>query len=218
MLKEPEPDLEEVRYALGDILSDQKRASEVVRRIRTLVKKDTTVQKQMDLNSLAEDAVKVVRGDATAKKARILLDLYAGLPPVLGDPVQVQQVVINLLVNALDALDSWVSAPRLITVKTGNENAGCAMITVSDTGVGIDSETAKQVFEPFFTTKSQGIGLGLSISRSIVKAHGGTIRAASNDQGGATFIVRLPVDMKEGTDGCQTSCDRTGTKKNSIIN
>jgi two-component system sensor kinase FixL len=152
----------------------------------------------VDLNSLGEDAVKVVRGDATAKKARIFLDLDAGLPSVLGDPVQLQQVVINLLVNALDDLDSWVFAPRLITVKTGNENAGCTTITVSDTGVGIDSETAKHVFEPFFTTKPQGIGLGLSISRSIVAAHGGTIRVASKDQGGATFIVRLPVRYEGG--------------------
>ncbi|MGA9233572.1 MAG: ATP-binding protein [Desulfobacterales bacterium] len=156
-------------------------------------------------NSLAEDAVKLVQGDAVARNARIQLDLDAGLTPVLGDPVQLQQVVINLLVNAIDAVDRAESASRLIMVKTGNENAGCATITVSDTGVGIDSETAKHLFEPFFTTKSQGIGLGLSISRSIVEAHGGTIRASANNDGGASFLVSLPTVPPECSDGVLAS-------------
>jgi signal transduction histidine kinase len=97
------------------------------------------------------------------------------------------------------------TAPRLIKVKTGNENAGCATISVSDTGVGIDSETAKHVFEPFFTTKSQGIGLGLSISRSIVEAHGATIRASANNDGGASFLVSLPTVPPEFSDGVLAS-------------
>ena len=209
LMEEPEPDLNEVREALGDIVSDQKRASEVVKRIRTLVKKETTVLMRVDFNSLAGDAVKLVQGDAVARNARIQLDLDAGLPPVLGDPVQLQQVVINLLVNALDAVDRAESASRLIKVKTGNENAGCAMISVSDTGVGIDSETAKHVFEPFFTTKSQGMGLGLSISRSIVEAHGGTIRAAVNVDGGATFYFSLPVVPPECAEGQSAACPGT---------
>lgn len=209
LMEEPEPDLKEVREALGDIVSDQKRASEVVKRIRTLVKKETTVLMRVDLNSLAGDAVKLVQGDAVARNARIQLDLDAGLPPVLGDPVQLQQVVINLLVNALDAVDRAEATPRLITVKTGNENAGCAKITVSDTGVGIDSETAKHVFEPFFTTKSQGIGIGLSISRSIVEAHGGTIHASANNDGGASFLVSLPTVPPECADGVLASAPST---------
>ncbi|MGB8334239.1 MAG: ATP-binding protein, partial [Desulfobacterales bacterium] len=205
LMEEPEPDLKEVREALGDIVSDQRRASEVVKRIRNLVKKETTVLMRVDLNSLAGDAVKLVQGDAVARNARIQLDLDAGLPHAPGDPVQLQQVVINLLVNAIDAVDRAESAPRLIMVKTGNENAGCATITVSDTGVGIDSETAKHLFEPFFTTKSQGIGLGLSISRSIVEAHGGTIRASANNDGGASFLVSLPTVPPECSDGVLAS-------------
>jgi PAS domain S-box-containing protein len=210
LLGEPEPDIEEVREALGDIVSDQKRASEVVQRIRALVKKDRPVHMLVDLNGLARDAVKVVQGDATARMARILLDLDAGLPPVWGDQVQLQQVVINLLVNALDALDRDASAPRLITVKTGCASAGGATLSVSDTGVGIDTETARRLFEPFFTTKTQGMGLGLSISRSIVEAHGGTIRAAANGDDGATFQVSLPVVSPECAEGHLASCPRTG--------
>ncbi|MFY9705031.1 MAG: ATP-binding protein [Desulfobacterales bacterium] len=210
LLEEPELDIEEVREALGDIVSDQKRASEVVQRIRALVKKDRPVHMQVDLNGLARDAVKVVQGDATARMARILLDLDAGLPPVWGDQVQLQQVVINLLVNALDALDRAASAPRLITVKTGCASAGGATLSVSDTGVGIDTETARRLFEPFFTTKTQGMGLGLSISRSIVEAHGGTIRAAANGDDGATFQVSLPVVSPECAEGHLASCPRTG--------
>jgi C4-dicarboxylate-specific signal transduction histidine kinase len=197
LLEEKEPDLKEVRLALGDIVSDQKRASEVVQRIRTLVKKEPPVHTRVDLNNLAEDAVKVVRSDATAKDASILVDKDDRLLSVQGDPVQLKQVVINLLVNSLDALDCSMATTRRITVKTGSENSTFVSLSVSDTGMGIGSEIEPRLFDPFFTTKSQGIGLGLSISRSIVEAHGGTIRAASNNEGGATFIVRLPVAMTE---------------------
>jgi C4-dicarboxylate-specific signal transduction histidine kinase len=212
LLEEPEPDIEEVREALADIVSDQKRASEVVQRIRALVKKDRPVHTRVDLNGLARDAVKVVQGDATARNARILLDLDAGMPSVWGDQVQLQQVIINLLVNALEALDRDASLPRRITVKTGCESADGAMISVSDTGVGLDmdTDTLGRLFEPFFTTKSQGMGLGLSISRSIVETHGGTIHCAANGDGGATFHVSLPVVTPECAEGLLASCPRTG--------
>jgi PAS domain S-box-containing protein len=208
LLNESEPDLEEVREALGDIVSDQKRASEVIQRIRTLVKKDRSVHAPVDLNSVAQDAIRVVQGDAAARDARILLNLHAGLPQVWGDKVQLQQVVINLLVNALDAMDCEATKPHRITVRTVGENSVGATLSVSDTGVGIDAGTAGRLFEPFFTTKSRGMGLGLSISRSIVEAHGGTIRAAVNEDGGATFCLDLPIVAPECADGHPTSCPR----------
>jgi PAS domain S-box-containing protein len=208
LLTETEPDLEEVREALGDIVSDQKRASEVVQRIRTLVKKDRAVHARVDLNSVAQDAVRVVQGDAAARDARILLNLDADLPQVWGDKVQLQQVVINLLVNALDAMDGEATKPHRITLKTVGENAGGVTLSVSDTGVGINAGAAGRLFDPFFTTKYQGMGLGLSISRSIVEAHGGTIRAASNDDGGATFCLDLPIVVPECVDDNPTACPR----------
>ncbi len=210
LLKESQPDMEEVREALGDIVSDQKRAQEVVRRIRTLVKKDRPDTVRVDLNSLARDAVQVVQGDAMVRDARIFLDLADGPPTVWGDPVQLQQVVINLLVNALDAVDREASSLRRITVATSCESAHAATLSVSDTGVGIDAETTARLFEPFFTTKSQGLGLGLSISRSIVEAHGGTIRVAANTDGGATFHVILPRAAPECADGQRATYPATG--------
>ncbi|MFZ0614693.1 MAG: ATP-binding protein, partial [Desulfobacterales bacterium] len=153
---------------------------------------------------------KMIQGDATTRKTRILLDLATDLPPVWGDKVQLQQVVINLLLNALEATDGEGAAPHRITVETGCETAGGVTLVVSDTGAGIDAGTAGRLFEPFFTTKSHGMGLGLSISRSIVEAHGGSISAAANDGCGTTFRIGLVAVSPECADGQIMACPRTG--------
>ncbi|MFZ0240062.1 MAG: ATP-binding protein [Desulfobacterales bacterium] len=210
LLAEPEPDLAEVRDALGDIVSDQKRAHTVIQRIRTLVKKDRPVPVRVDLNEVARAAAQMVDGDAAARKASIQLELDSGLPRVWGDKVELQQVVINLLVNALDALDQDGSARRLVTVKTGGGPAGGVTIAVADTGAGVDPEIAERLFNPFVTTKPGGLGLGLSLSRSILEACGGSIHAAANSDGGATFIVGLPAVSRECEQGQPAACPRTG--------
>ena len=161
-----------MRAALGDIVNDDLRARDVVQRIRGMVKKSPPAYTLVDLNRVASDTVKVIQADAAAKNARIQMDLHDDLPAVRGDVVQLQQVALNLIVNALEALGTDESMPRLITVTSGRRPDGVC-IWVSDTGTGIGKQQAERLFENFFTTKTDGLGLGLSISRSIVEAHRG---------------------------------------------
>ena len=187
------PDLKEASEALDDIVADNKRAQAVIRRIRNLVKNTPPVPTRVDLNRVAAEAMKVVQADATAKGVAIHMDLESGLPPVHGDEVQLQQVALNLIVNAMEAVSQNQFPPRLVTVKTGRDGEGSVSLWVSDTGAGVDRQSAERLFEPFFTTKPQGLGLGLSISRTIVEAHGGSLGVASNIDKGASFCCRLPA-------------------------
>jgi PAS domain S-box-containing protein len=187
------PDLKEASDALDDIVADNKRAQAVIRRIRNLVKNTPSVPTRVDLNRVAAEAIKVVQADAAAKGVAIHLDLESGLLPVHGDQVQLQQVALNLIVNAMEAVSQNQFQPRCVTVKTGRDGEGSVSLWVSDTGAGVDRQSAERLFEPFFTTKPQGLGLGLSISRSIVEAHGGSLGVASNIDKGASFCCRLPA-------------------------
>jgi len=192
------PDLKEASEALDDIMADNKRAQEVIRRIRNLVKNTPSAYTRIDLSRVTAEAIRVIQTDAAAKGVAIGLDLESVLPPVLGDPVQLQQVALNLIVNAMEAVSQNQFPPRLVTVKTGRDGEGSVCLWVSDTGAGVERQSAERLFEPFFTTKPQGLGLGLSISRSIVEAHGGSLSAASNLDKGASFCCRLPA-VETGT-------------------
>ena len=187
------PDLKEVCAALDDIVADNKRAQAVIRRIRNLVKNVPPVPTRVDLNSVAAEAMKVVQADAASKGVAIHLELESGLPPVHGDEVQLQQVALNLILNAMEAVSQNQFPPRLVTVKTSRDVEGSVSLWVSDTGAGVDRQSAERLFEAFFTTKPQGLGLGLSISRTIVEAHGGSLGVASNIDKGASFCCRLPA-------------------------
>jgi PAS domain S-box-containing protein len=191
------PDLKEASEALDDIVSANKQAQEVIRRIRNLVKDRPLEHKPVDLNRAVEGAVQVVQVDAASKEVAIRLNLEPGLPLVHGDEVQLQQVVLNLVINAMEALCQNQFPQRLVTVKTGRDGEGSVSLWVSDTGAGIDQKTSERIFEPFFTNKPQGLGLGLSISRSIVEAHGGSLSVASSAEKGATFWGRLPAVSAE---------------------
>ncbi|UCF95115.1 MAG: PAS domain-containing protein, partial [Desulfobacterales bacterium] len=209
LLEEPEPDLAEIRAALGDIVIDHKRAREIMQRIRNLVKKDRPVYKSIDLNSVVRDALKMLQEDAATRGARLLPDLDNGLPPVWGDQVQLQQVALNLIFNALEAVSHGEIESRQVTVKTGWQEDGRRItLAVSDTGPGINDNVANRLFEPFFTTKSNGLGLGLSISRSIVEAHGGSMAVEPNQKEGATFRIILPVVAAGCADGEIAACPR----------
>jgi signal transduction histidine kinase len=194
LLEETHPDLAEVGAALGDIVADNKRAQEVIVGVRNLVKSRPPVHTQIVLNQVATDAVRVMQADAASKGVAVQLELEADLPAVEGDTVQLQQVVLNLLLNAVEAVGENPSPPRLVTVRTATEAEGRVVsLGVVDTGPGIDPETAEKLFEAFFTTKPQGLGLGLSICRSIAEAHGGAMSFSSTPGKGAEFWLRLPA-------------------------
>jgi len=185
--------LAEVRHILEDIRKDDVRASEVVRRIRRLLQKHEFEIQPYDLNEVVADVVRLVSADAIRRNIAIATNL-AQLPILHGDRVQMLQVLLNVILNGLDAMAATPDGRRLITIRTARGAEGGVEISITDAGHGIPPDRLPRIFESFYTTKKDGMGLGLSIARSTVEQHGGRIRAANNDGGGATFRITLPVD------------------------
>ncbi len=198
LLAGAEPDLHEVSASLDDIVDDDKRAGEVIRRMRTLLKKDEFRPEPVDLNEAANEVVRLLAQDAGRRGVLVELELAPGLPPVRGDTVQLQQVVLNLLVNAFEAVSRCAPERRRVCVRTREPLSGNVELTVEDSGDGIPEAHLEQLFEPFFTTKSDGLGMGLSITRSILELHGGEIAAQNLDGGGASFRCTLPRHGRAG--------------------
>jgi signal transduction histidine kinase len=191
------PDLEEARDTFRDIAADSKRASEVIGRIRDLLQHRPPARATLDLNDALREVLALVSGQLKRKGIALALDLAGDVPPVHGDRVQLQQVVLNLTVNAIEALGRSAAPgeparPRLLSVRSAG-GGGAATVSVCDTGPGIAPEHFGKVFDAFFTTKPGGIGVGLAICRSIVEGHGGTIRAEAGPAGGAAFHFTLPA-------------------------
>jgi len=192
LLKSSAPDLAELREIVADIRHDDKRASEVLQRLRSMLKKAPSEISDLDLNEIAGESVQLLSPLSIAREIN-LGGIIAPLPlPIRGDPVQLQQVIVNLIVNAMDAVSKMPRAERRVTVSTARDD-DFAEVSVTDTGSGIPTEKIKEVFEPFFTTKAQGMGLGLSIARTIVESHKGQLSAENRANGGATFRVKLPL-------------------------
>ena len=187
----PPHDLD-AREALGDIAAEARRASQVIRRLRALHLKDGTGRRSVDVNALVADVVGLLRADVQRRRIAVSISRGANLAPVLGDAVQLQQVVLNALVNACDAIEAGGNGARRIAVETRETERGHVEIAVSDTGVGVKETELERIFEPFTSSKAAGLGMGLSISRSIVQAHGGRIWASGNAAGGLTLHVVLP--------------------------
>jgi PAS domain S-box-containing protein len=185
------PPLEEVRDCLVHIVENDKRAAEVIRRLRTMLRKEPAEHKRIDASDLVEDVVRLMRNDLLNRNVAVTLELDPDLPKVDGDRVQLQQVLLNLLVNACDAMDRD-GGERVVSVTTRQEQ-GDVEIAVCDQGPGIPPDQLELIFSPFVTSKAEGIGLGLAICRSIVTAHHGTLRATNNPGRGATFRVALPI-------------------------
>jgi PAS domain S-box-containing protein len=187
----PSPDLDEVRDGLQAIARDGRRASEVTSRIRALARRAATEKERLDINEVIREVVALAEGEARRTRARVRTQLAGDLPRVLGDPVQLQQVVLNLLLNGLEAMHAVADRPRELVISTQSAEPDRVRVAVRDAGSGIDPKLANRIFDAFYTTKRGGIGLGLSISRSIVEQHGGRLWSAPNDGPGTTFYFTV---------------------------
>lgn len=185
------PNMGESREAVQRIIRDGKRASEVIARIRSLSKKSTTEKEPLDLNETIAEVVAFVHGELRRTRATLRTDLAADLPTTIGDRVQLQQVVLNLVLNGLEAMGTVTDRPRELVVETKREDAEHVRVAVRDVGVGLDPESIHRLFDAFYTTKSGGMGMGLSISRSIIENHGGRLWAVANEGPGATFLFTV---------------------------
>jgi signal transduction histidine kinase len=187
------PDLEEVREALGSVVKSTDRAGDIVDRIRSLVKKAPPRNVWFDINEMINELIALVRSEVVQKRVAVGTRLAEGLLSVQGDRVQLQQVVLNLILNAVDAMSSVDDVPRELLISTESWGADQVRVAVHDSGPGIDPEHLERVFDSFYTTKPSGMGLGLSICRSIVDAHGGRLWADANEPRGAVFQFTLPA-------------------------
>ena len=185
------PPLDEVRAILDDIDADDQRAGEVIHGMRALLQHRQVNMELVDVNVIVRGAARLVHGDCVLRRVTMVLDLDEPLPPVRCDRVQIQQVLLNLIVNAFAAMRDTGQRERRLIVRTRAEN-GSVTLSVHDTGTGIAAQHLARLFDQFFTTKPDGLGVGLSIARSIVIAHGGRIWATNNSDCGATFHVVLP--------------------------
>jgi PAS domain S-box-containing protein len=191
-LKGSNPDLDELQIAIGEIVNDGTRASAVISRIRRLLMKGSPKRSELDINEIIHAVMTLLRNELTRNRIGVRTELAANLPRVKGDAVQLQQVLINLVMNAIEAMRPFAERPRKLVIRSSNGTDG-VLVQVQDSGPGIGPEVAERVFEPFFTTKAEGIGMGLAISRSIIQSHGGQLSHASAPQG-AVFQFILPID------------------------
>ena len=191
------PNLEEVREAVRRIVGAGKHAGEVIARIRALTKRTEAPKEKLDLSEIIREVLLLVGNEAKAKRVMVRTLFAGGLSPVLGDRVQFQQVVLNLVMNAIEAMSSVSERARKLVITTRNIDAGEVQVTVEDSGIGIDPNAMQKIFDPFYTTKSTGMGMGLSISRSILQHHGGRLWATANHGPGTSFHFAVPQYHEE---------------------
>ncbi len=192
LLSESSPDLDEVRDAIADIIEDTTRASEIIRRLRAFFRRDEPSRMPLDVGNLVTELARVVRSDALIRQISFRLDVSGPLPPIAGDRIQLQQSILNLILNAFDAV-SEVDGAREVAVEVSAIQSSTVRVLVRDSGKGITAVALPNIFEPFFTTKPNGMGMGLAISRSIIEGHRGKLAASSNSHRGSVFEITLPA-------------------------
>ena len=185
-------DLDEIVEIIDDIIADIGRSSEILRRLRALLQKQATAFAPLDLNAVVEETAALLHGEAELRNIEVDLHLTEGLPPVSGDSVQLQQVLVNLITNGFDAMKSVSIGERTLVIETADDAASKVRVSVHDTGLGVDEQNIQSLFAPFHTTKAEGLGMGLAISRSIIEQHLGKIWAERNPDRGMSFHFTLP--------------------------
>lgn len=186
------PNLAEARAAAERATHGATRASEVIVRIRSLINKATPEKTQVQINEIIEETAALAEGQASRNDISVVLELTLALPVVFGDRIQLQQVILNLVMNGIEAMSNVTDRPRRLVIRSGIENDQQIRVSVQDNGIGVKADVVDRLFEPFFTTRSQGMGMGLPISRSIVESHGGKLWAESPISQGAVFCFTLP--------------------------
>jgi C4-dicarboxylate-specific signal transduction histidine kinase len=187
------PNLDEVRQALDRIVRDGDRAGAVVQRIRGLSKKASAHEDSVDINAAAREVIELTRNEATKNAVSLYAEFTDGLPLIRGDRIELQQVLLNLTLNAVEAMSGKKEGKQELAIATGRSESGDVLVSVRDTGPGLSPAVQENLFKAFYTTKPSGLGLGLSICRSIVERHGGRLWASANAPSGAVFQFALPV-------------------------
>lgn len=195
-LASPNPPIDEVRAIIDDIDADDRRAGELIHGMRALLNNHDIEMAHVDLNHVIRDVARLVHGDCLLRRVTLVLDLETALPPIRCDRVQIEQVLLNLIVNGFDAMHDTVAVDRRMIIRSRSVD-GRGVISVRDAGTGIPPASFERLFDQFFSTKPEGLGMGLSIARSIVSAHGGSIWATNNTDLGATFHLALPIAPKQ---------------------
>jgi PAS domain S-box-containing protein len=196
------PDLNAARRSVEWIINDGNRASEVIRRVRSLANKTSVEKLTLNINDVVGETIALVQRELISNEVSLRVELALSPPMILGDRVQLQQVIINLVMNGIEAMQSVTNRPRDLVIRSSQNETDEVIVNVTDCGVGISAENAEQLFNAFFTTKAGGMGMGLSICRSIIEAHGGRISATANLPHGATFQLTLPAIADEASRGC----------------
>jgi PAS domain S-box-containing protein len=191
------PNLAAARRSAEWVIEDGNRASEVVRRVRALANKSELEKLPLDLNDVVRDVIVLLRRELASQGVSLRTELEPLLPMILGDRVQLQQVIINLVINGIEAMQPITDRPHELVIRSGQDETRKVLVSVTDCGVGIAADDANRLFNAFFTTKSSGLGMGLSICRSIVEAHGGYLSVSGNEGPGATFQLVLPLHQED---------------------